>query len=88
MSKMAKSKMAAKVYKINTFTNNFAATYARHINNMSSLMFSAMIKPILSFLFRKKYCKVYIYANLSKNKQDFAVELRLTSFWLIVFFWF
>ena len=33
---------------------------------MSILMFSGMRKPILSFVFRKKYCKVYIYANISK----------------------
>ena len=52
---MAKLKMAAKEYKI-----NFATTYARDINNMSILMFSGMRKPILSLVFRKKYCKVYI----------------------------
>ena len=66
---MAKSKMAAKVYKIKHITNNFAITYARDINNMSILMFSGMRKPILSLVFRKKYCKVYIYANMNKNKR-------------------
>ena len=54
--------MAAKVYK-----NKHIYEYARDINNMSILIFSGMIKPILSFVFRKKYCKVYIYANMSKN---------------------
>ena len=49
-----------KYIKINISTNNFAATYARDINNMSILMFSGMIKPILSFVFRKIYCNVYI----------------------------
>ena len=34
---------------------------------MSILMFSVMRKPILSFVFRKKYCKVYIHANMSKT---------------------
>ena len=34
---------------------------------MSILMFSCMRKPILSFVIRKKYCKVYIYANMSKT---------------------
>ena len=51
---MAKSKMAAKVYKNKHNTNNFATTYAREINNMSILMFSGMRKPILSFVFRKR----------------------------------
>ena len=54
---------------INIFTNNFATTYARDINNMSILMFSGMRKPIISFAFRKKYCQVYIYANMSKNNR-------------------
>ena len=51
-----------KYIKINIFTNNFATTYARDINNMSILIFSGIRKPILSFVFRKKYCKVYILA--------------------------
>ena len=55
--------------KINIFANNFAATYARDMNNMSILMFSGMRKQILSFVFRKKYCKIYIYANISKNNR-------------------
>ena len=55
--------------KINLFTNSFATTYATDMNNMSMLMFSDMRKPILSFVFRKKHCKVYIYANISKNKR-------------------
>ena len=42
--------------KINIFTNNFATTYTRDINNMSIFMFSCMRKQILSFVFRKKYC--------------------------------
>ena len=69
MSKMAKSKMAANVYKINVFTNNFATTYARDINSMSILMFSGMRKQILSFVLRKKYCKVHIYAKIRKNNR-------------------
>ena len=69
MSKMAKSKMAANVYKNKHFTNNFAATYARDINNKSIFMFSGMRKPILSFVFGKKYSKVYIYVNISKNNR-------------------
>ena len=55
--------------KINFFANNFATTYARDINNMSILMFSGMRQQILSFVFRKKYCKIYIYANISKNNR-------------------
>ena len=74
--------------KINILTNNFATTYARDINNMSIIMFPGMRKPIISFVFRKKYCKVYIYANISKKRPDIAVKLRLTLFWLIVFFCF
>ena len=74
-----------KYTKINIFTNIFATTYARDINNMSILMFSGMRKPILSFVFRKKYCKVYIYANMSKNNR---ISQRLTLFLLIVFFLF
>ena len=66
---MAKSKMAANVYKINIFANNFATTYARDINNISILMFLGMRKQILSLVFRKKYFKVYIYANISKNNR-------------------
>ena len=66
---MAKSKMAANVYKINIFANNFATTYAGDINNISILMFLGMRKQILSLVFRKKYCKVYIYANISKNNR-------------------
>ena len=31
--------------KINIFTNNFAATYARDIHNMSIVMFSGKIEP-------------------------------------------
>ena len=31
-------------------------------------MFSGMCKPILSFVFRKIYCKVYIYANIIIKK--------------------
>ena len=58
-----------KYIKINIFTNNFAATYARDINNMSILMFSGMRKPMLLFVFRKKYCEVYIYANMNKNNR-------------------
>ena len=54
---MAKFKMAAKVYKINIFTNNFATKYARDINNMCILVFSG--------LFLEKI--LYIYANMSKN---------------------
>ena len=57
MSKMAKSKMAGNVYKINIFTNYFATTYARDINNMSILMFSGLRKPIISFVFRKNIVK-------------------------------
>ena len=57
MSKMAKSKMAANVYKNKHFTNNFAATYARDINNKSILMFSGMRKPILSFFLGKNIVK-------------------------------
>ena len=49
--------------KINIFTNNFATTYARDINNVSILMFLGMRKLIISFVFRKKYCKVSIYAK-------------------------
>ena len=53
---------------------------------MSILLLSGMRKPILAFVFRKKYCKVSIYANISKNNSmDIAVELRLTLFRLIVF---
>ena len=74
-----------KYIKIYIFTNNFATTYARDINNMSILMFSGIRKPILSFVFRKKYCKVYIYANMSKNNR---ISLRLTLFLPIVFFCF
>ena len=58
-----------KYIKLNIFTNSFATTYARDINNMSILMFSGMRKPIFSLVFRKKYCKVYIYANMNKNKR-------------------
>ena len=55
--------------KIHIFANNFATTYARDINIMSILMFSGMRKRILSLVFRKKYCKIYIYANKSKHNQ-------------------
>ena len=55
--------------KINIFANNFAATYARDINNMSVLLFSGMRKQILSFVLEKIYCKVYIYANRGKNNR-------------------
>ena len=64
-AKIVKYKMAASVYK-NEHIYEYAATYARDITNMSILMFSDMRKPILSFVFRKKYCKVYIYANISQ----------------------
>ena len=46
-----------KYIKLNIFTNNFATTYARDINNMSILMFSGMRKPILSLVFRKNIVK-------------------------------
>ena len=72
--------------KINIFTNNFTTTYARDINDIFILMFSGMRKPILSFVFREKYCKVYIYANMNKKQPDIAVKLRLALFWLIVVF--
>ena len=49
--------------KINIFTNYFAATYARDINNMYILMFSGMRKPIIAFVFIKKS---YSYVNISK----------------------
>ena len=68
--------------KIDIFTNNFATTYARVINEMSILMFSGLKKTFLWFVYREKYCKVYIYANISKNNPI----SRLTLFWLIVFF--
>ena len=55
--------------KVNIFTNNFATTYARDIIDMSILMFSGMRKQILSFVFEKKYSKIYIYANISKNNR-------------------
>ena len=55
--------------KINIFANNFATTYARDINNMPTLMFSGMRKQILTLFLEKKYCKVYIYANISKNNR-------------------
>ena len=55
--------------KINIFANNFATTYARDINTMSILMFSCMRKQIRSFVFCFRYCKVYIYANISKNNR-------------------
>ena len=58
-----------KYIKLNIFTHNFATTYARDINNMSILMLSGMRKPILSLVFRKKYYRVYIYANMNKNKR-------------------
>ena len=32
-------------------------------------MFSGMRKQILLFVFRKKYGKVHIYANISKNNR-------------------
>ena len=57
-----------KYIKINTFTYNFATVYAEDINNMSILMSSGMRKPFFSFVFRKKYCKVYIYANIKKTR--------------------
>ena len=53
--------------KINIFAKDFATTYARDINNMFLLMFSGMRTQILSFVFRKKCCKVYIYANISEK---------------------
>ena len=81
---MAKSEMAANVYKINIFANNFATTYARDINNMSILIFSGMRTQIRSFVFSKS-----LYLCKYKQKQpDIAVKLRLTLFWLIVFFLF
>ena len=46
-----------KYIKINIFTNNFAATYARDINNMSILMFLGMGKPILSFFLENFFVK-------------------------------
>ena len=51
--KLRNSRWPPKYMKIKMFTNNFATTYARDINNMSILMFSGMRKPILSFVFRK-----------------------------------
>ena len=30
-------------------------------------MFAGMRKPIISFIFEKKSCKVYIYENISKK---------------------
>ena len=50
--------------KKNIFTNNFATTYARDINNMYILMFSGMRKPIIAFVFGKKS---YSYVNISEN---------------------
>ena len=76
-----------KYIKINIFTNNFATTYARDINNMSTLMFSSMKKPILSFVFRKKYCKVYIYANMIKTAANIVFADSFFSV-LIMLGWF
>ena len=80
--------------KINMFANNLATTYAGDINNVSILMFSSMRKQILSFVFTKKYCKVYMYANISKNNRisqwncDGYRSGTATNifFWLIVVF--
>ena len=55
--------------KLNIFANNFATTYPSDIKNISILMFSGIRKQNLSFVFRKKYCKVYINANISKNNR-------------------
>ena len=71
-----------KYIKLNIFTNNFATTYARDINNMSILMFSGMRKPILSLVFSLFLCKY------EQKQADIAVKLQLTLFWLIVFFLF
>ena len=49
---------------------------------MSILMFSGMRKPILSLVFKKK---VYL-CKYEQKQADIAVKLRLTLFWLIVFF--
>ena len=73
---MAKSKMAAKVYK-NEHTNNLATTYARDINNMSILMFSGMGNPILLFVFKKNIVKS-IFMHHEQKQPDIAVKLRLT----------
>ena len=69
-----------KYIKLNIY--NFATTYARDINNMSILMFSGMRKPILSLVFSLYLCKY------EQKQADIAVKLRLTLFWLIVFFLF
>ena len=61
---------------------------------MSIPMFSGTRKPIVSFVFRKKYFKVYIHANISKTtgyRSETAVNIVLTdSFFsvLIMLGWF
>ena len=84
-----------KYIKIKIFTNNFATTYARHINNMSILMFSGIRKPILSFDFRNKYCKVYIHANMNNvlimlgwfPYGDIWADVGLSSLWMFCKTW-
>ena len=52
-------------------------------NIQNGEMFSDMRKPILSFVFRKKYC---IYLCKYKQKQpDIALKLVLIFFWPIDF---
>ena len=71
MSKMAKSRWPPAYRKTNIFTNNFAPTYYRYINNISILMFPGIVKSLL--------------CQYKQTQLGIAVKLRLTLFWLIVF---
>ena len=56
-------------------------------------MFSGMRKLILSFVFRKKYCKIHIYANMSKTTgyhSETGANIVLVDFFtvLIMLGWF
>ena len=52
-------------------------------------MFSGMRKPIVSFVFRKKNCKVYIYANISCFDYAWLVPLwwYLDGLWIFCKTW-
>ena len=84
-SKMAKSKMAASVRKNNIFANNFSTTYYRDTSNMSILMFSVWESHFLHLFLEKNIVK-YLCKSYKQRQVDIAVKLRLTLFWLIVFF--
>ena len=79
--------MAAKVYKINIFTNNFATTYARNINNMSIFMFSGVRKPIFSFVLEKNIVQSWFLQIWAKTT-GYRSETVANIVWLIVLFLF